>query len=111
MSRVVSDAELLHWLDQDPDRLAKHLERNPSDEARLELATSLSGDQGKAISEVLSPPADLVERLRVRLLPDPQAADAFRLAAGLLTLPLEAARLLLGESSPISAQRPAEEDS
>ena len=44
-ARMVPTELLLRWLDENPDKLARHLAKNPADEARLELSTALPEDQ------------------------------------------------------------------
>lgn len=92
---------LLRWLDENPDRLARHLARHPDDEARLEASTALDDDQRVAIEETLSPAPSILESVRDRLLVDPATTEALSLAADLFGLGWRTAQLLFGSPDPI----------
>lgn len=106
----VTVAQLLTWLDRDPDRLAKHLARHPADEARLELSTSLDASVTSDLARAVAPEADVVERIRLRIFADPQTSEAVSLVAGLLSLGWETVRFLATGDPATEPRAPRESD-
>ena len=96
----ITDAQLLEWLDNDPERLERHLRRHPADEARLDRATQLTDAQVAEMSAAVQPPSDLTARLRIRLVTDPTTSAALSTMAGLFSLPWDTAKLISSGQQP-----------
>ena len=96
----ITDAQLLEWLDNDPERLERHLRRHPADEARLDRATQLTDAQLAEMSAAVAPPAGMTDRLRIRLVTDPTTSAALSTMAGLFSLPFQTAKLISSGQQP-----------
>lgn len=59
----VSVTRLERWLVEDPDRLERYLTRHPDAAELLEQSTALASDIRAALTEALSIPSGLAERL------------------------------------------------
>ncbi|MGE0879398.1 MAG: hypothetical protein AB7L13_16775 [Acidimicrobiia bacterium] len=109
-ARMVPTEMLLQWLDENPDKLARHLAKHPADEARLELSTALPEAQRNAIAETLTPSESVLEALRDRLTVDPATTAALSVAADLLGLGLRTVSLLFGAADPLPSTSADEGD-
>ncbi|MGD9793621.1 MAG: hypothetical protein AB7V43_09075 [Acidimicrobiia bacterium] len=97
----ITDAQLLEWLDNDPERLERHLRKHPADEARLDRATQLTEAQLTEMSAAVAPPVDMTDRLRIRLVTDPSTSAALSTMAGLFSLPWETTKLISSGQKPV----------
>lgn len=63
----MTDTRLERLFDRDPERFEQIVARNPSLADRLDVGRLLPDDARAALREAFAPPADLTERLTLRL--------------------------------------------
>ena len=97
MTNRLSDDELLHLLDDRPERVERYLDEHPDAGDRLEVLTALEPELGRQLEAAVAPPSDLATRLVARLRPDPLNRETASVLLGLLGLPWRTARVLLDE--------------
>lgn len=92
---IISDSDLLDWLDNDPVRLESHLSRFPSDIERLDLLTELDDALRDGLREWSTPDPEFVSRLVSRLEGMTPIHEASSYLLDLLCLPGSTARYLM----------------
>jgi hypothetical protein len=74
------DRKLMKWLDDEPSRFERYIEKHPEAADRIDQLLSLGADAQRAISEALSEsiaaPLDLVARLTEDIVPGHDTATA-----------------------------------
>ncbi len=96
--KIETDATLLGWLSNHPDKLERHLERHPEDIDRLDRLTELPAAQVAAMGQSVSAPADIAERVISRMQLDPQLKEAGATFAELFTLGFRTVQVVFGSA-------------
>jgi hypothetical protein len=94
--RRISDAKVARWLDDDPDRLERHLTRYPDEADRVDVMTSIDTTVRDAMSSDLEVPDDIVARTRLRMRTDDRWKQSVGTVADLFTLPYHVGRTIVG---------------
>jgi hypothetical protein len=89
-----TDATLLNWLSNQPDKLEKHLDRFPEDIDRLERLTELAPEQVSAMGQSVAAPDDIAERVISRMRVDPRLKEAGAAFADLFSLGFRTVQLV-----------------
>lgn len=96
--RRETDATLLGWLSDKPEKLERHLERHPDDIERLERLTELDADHVAAMGRTITAPGDIAQRLMSRMQIDPALREAGATVAELFTLGVRTMRVVFGSA-------------
>lgn len=91
-----TDATLLAWLSNHPDKLEKHLDRVPEDIERLDRLTELEPRQVSAMGHSVAAPDDIAERVISRLSVDPRLKEAGAAFADLFGLGFRTVQVVSG---------------
>jgi hypothetical protein len=97
----VNDDTLLHWLDNQPDRLEKYLASHPDAADRLDQMTTLSAEVGEQLTKAVAPTADFPARMAESLRVDPSAGQAASIVFDLFALPWRTASFLIDPAQGI----------
>ena len=92
-----STARLARLLEGKPAKLERYLVDHPEAEAELERLSSLPARARSALSDALSAPIDLAERLRSRLVAPAAGTDTQSVVMDLMGLGWQTARVLLSD--------------
>lgn len=94
--RRPSDKRLADWIDNDIDRVERHLERHPEDVPRAEALSQLDPALRQAMADELAVPEDIVERTRREMRDDVRWRDSVSALADLFALPYHVGRAVIG---------------
>lgn len=97
MARRATDVQLLRWLDAEPERLERYIDKFPAEADRVDDLTSLAPEVTSGLSEAVRPPDDLAERVRAMFTPDPLARETAEVLYDLMGLAWRTTRALLSD--------------